>query len=123
MSRNILLTSTAVLGLAAILASSAQAHPPARVVPTKRLKVYYVPGSGSSKQLFVVPSGQLNGSPAQPPQGLTAGSPMQPTTTTEEGREQTPAAVPSTNNPAPTPSVYVVRYTLQPAVKQVNFAD
>src|SRR5262249_12726279 len=47
---------------------------------------------------------------------------VQPPAPTEEGREQTPAALPP-NNPVSTPSVYVVRYTLLPTVKQLNFND
>jgi hypothetical protein len=123
MSRTPLLMSAAILGAVAILAPSAQAHPPARVVPTKRLKVIYVPASGAAKQLYVVPSGQLMGSPAQPPPVVAVNSSIQPPVATEDGREQTPAAVPPQTNPAPMPSVFVVRYTLVPTVKQLNFAD
>jgi hypothetical protein len=117
------LTSAAVLGLAAILTSAAEAHPPARVVPTKRLKVIYVPASGAAKQLYVVPSSQLTGSPVRPPQMVTANSSGQPPAQMEDDRDQTPAAVPPQTNPASTPSAYLVRYTLVPTVKQLNFAD
>lgn len=123
MSRITLLTSAAALGLASVLASTAQAHPPTRVVPAKRLKVIYVPGSGAAKQLYVVPSAQLTASTPPPPPFVTSNAPMQPPAPTEEGRTQTPAAVPPQDNSAPAPSAYVVRYTLLPTVKQLNFAD
>ena len=107
------------LGVVTVLASSVQAHPPARVVTPRRLKVIYVPGSGAAKQLYVVPSNQLAGTPAQPPQVARANTPVQPPAPTEDGREQTPATVSPQNNPVSTQSVFVVRYKLLPTVKQI----
>src|SRR5262245_33012398 len=123
MSRTLLLTSSVFLGVAATFVSSAQAHPPARLPPPQRPKVYYVPAPGPAKQLFIVPSSQLTGLTPQPPQAVTANAPVQPPPPLEAGRDATPAAVPTTNDAAPTASVFVVRYMLIPKVKQVNFAD